>query len=98
MNWVFQRTCIPEVIRAQQVGEELDVEGFGRYKVQWHMAGDLKTLKCMYNVSKGANAKSPCIYCMGSAKKCKPTNWNKAPDRHTKDIPLSHVHMCTLHA
>lgn len=106
LNWVFQRTCIPEVIRAQQVGEELDVEGFGRYKVQWHMAGDLKTLKCMYNVSKGANAKSPCIYCMGSAKECKPSNWNKAPDRHTKDnnfqpvldIPLSHVHICTLHA
>ncbi len=104
--WVFHRTTIPAVIQAQQEGEMLDVDGYGSYKVEWHLAGDLKTLKCMYNVSKGATAKSPCIYCMDSARDCNSANWSKAPNRHLKDknfqpvlnIPLSNVHICTLHA
>ena len=70
------------------------------------MAGDLKTLKCMYNVSKGPTAKSPCLYCMEFAKDCHSSSWNRPPDRHIKDgsfhailnIPLSWVHICTLHA
>ena len=74
LNWVFHHTTIPEIINAQQSGEEIDVEGFGSYRAEWHMGGDLKTLKCMYNVSKGANAKSPCLYCMGPAKECNSTN------------------------
>ena len=70
------------------------------------MAGDLKTLKCMYNISKRPIAKSPCLYCMGSARDCQPSAWNKPPNRQTQDqsfhailnIPLSRVHICTLHA
>ena len=106
LNWVFHQTTIPQVIKSQQAGAALDIENFGKYKVEWHMAGDLKTLKCMYNVSKGASSKTPCLYCMQQAKDCNSTNWNKAPNRHTKDsqfqgvldIPLSNVHICTLHA
>ena len=70
------------------------------------MARDLKTLKCMYNISRGPIGKSPCLYCMNFAKDCQTSKWNKALDRHSKDstfhailnIPLSCVHICTLHA
>ena len=62
------------IINAQEVGTLLQVEGFGDYKVQWHMAGDLKTLKCMYNISKEPIAKS-CLYCMKSARDCQPSAW-----------------------
>ena len=70
------------------------------------MEGDLKTLKCMYNMSKGTIAKSPCLYCMDSTRYCQPSAWSKPPDRNTKDpsfhallnIPLCRVHICTLHA
>ena len=68
LHWVFNQTTIPSVINAQERGELLNVQGFGEYKVQWHMAGDLKTLKCMYNIPKGPTAKSPCLCCMKSAK------------------------------
>lgn len=106
LHWVFNQTSIPTIINAQEEGALLEVDGFGKYKVQWHMAGDLKTLKCMYNISKGPIAKSPCLYCMGSARDCHPSAWNKPPDRHIRDqsfhailnIPLSRVHICTLHA
>ena len=103
LHWVFHQTTIPMIINAQEEGTLLQVEGFGEYRVQWHMAGDLKTLKCMYNISRGPIAKSPYLYCMGSARDCQPSAWNKPPDRHTKDksfhailnIPLSRVHICT---
>jgi len=70
------------------------------------MAGDLKTLKCMFSVSKGANLKSPCLYCMDGAKVFNRRHWKKALDRHMRDpnfqpvldIPLSRVHICTMHA
>lgn len=106
LYWVFHQTTIPCLISEQRNGKILHVDGFGEYTVEWHMAGDLKTLKCMYNISKGANAKSPCLYCMSTAKSLDRAQWNRAPDRHLKDgdfkpvldIPLSRVHICTLHA
>lgn len=81
------------------------MQGMGQYKVEWHFGGDLKTLKCMLNVLKGANSKSPCLYCI-SAKVLDKKYWSKALDRHLKDlnystilgIPLSRVHICTMHA
>ena len=106
LHWVFNQTTIPNIISAQEEGTLLQVEGYGDYKVEWHMAGDLKTLKCMYNISKGPIAKSPCLYCMGSARDCQTSSWSRPPDRHLKDkefkailnIPLCRVHICTLHA
>lgn len=106
LHWVFHRTPIPEIISEQRNNRILEVEGMGQYKVEWHLAGDLKTLKCMYNVSKGANSNSPCLYCIDSAQVLDKKYWKKAPDRHLKDknfkpvldIPLSRVHICTMHA
>ena len=60
----FNLTEIPDVIRRQSNGEKLHVDGYGDFTVEWHLAGDLKTLKCMYGVSNAANAKFPCLYCM----------------------------------
>ena len=70
------------------------------------MAGDLKTLKCMYNISKGGNSKSPCLYCNQPAYVLDFKWWRKAPNRDKEDpnfnavldIPLCNVHICTLHA
>lgn len=106
LYWVFHQTTIPSLISAQKNGVVLHVEGFGDYTVEWHMAGDLKTLKCMYNISKGAVATSPCLYCMSNANALNSANWTRSPNRHkidksfkaVLDIPLSRVHICTLHA
>ena len=64
------------------------------------MAGDLKTLKCMYNISKGGNSKSPCLYCKQLAYVLDFKWWRKAPNRDKEDpnfnavldIPLCNVH------
>ena len=64
----FNLTEIPDVIRRQSNGEKLHVDGYGDFIVEWHLAGDLKTLKCMYGVSNAANAKFPCLYCMHGTK------------------------------
>lgn len=107
LHWVFQQTLIPSVISEQRKGKILHVEGFGDYTVEWHMAGDLKTLKCMYNVPAGpATISSPCLYCMSAASVLDPRNWKKGPERDFKDpnfkpvldIPLCRVHICTMHA
>lgn len=72
----FGLTGYPDVIKRQSDGEPLHVEGYGDYNVEWHLAGDLKTLKCMYGCSNAANAKMPCLFCMreritdANGKKC----------------------------
>ena len=67
LKWAFDHTEIPTIIDRQTKGEKLIVDGIGDFVVEWHLAGDLKTLKCMYNVSKRANSKTPCLYCMDLA-------------------------------
>ena len=106
LHWVFHQTAIPALISEQRNGRVLFVDGLAT--IQWNgiWQGDLKTLKCMYNISKGANSKIPCLYCMSTAKSLDRVQWNRAPDRHLKDvdfkpvldIPLIRVHICTLHA
>lgn len=49
-------TPIAEIISEQRNGKKIEVQGMGEYEVEWHLARDLKTLKCMYNVSMGANS------------------------------------------
>ena len=46
----------------------LQVGGFGMYKIEWHVVGDLKTLKCLYGYSLGVNTKFTCLYCKYSWK------------------------------
>ena len=105
--WVFSQIDICNTRASQTNGEKLHVDGFGTFIVEWHMAMDLKIVKCMYNTSKGATSKSPCIYCMHSSYHLDPSNHTKAPSRSTStnpslkpifDFPFSRVHICTLHA
>ena len=117
LKWVFHQTSIPTTIASYNMGEKLYVEGYGSYEVEWHLAVDLKTLKCMYNIGHGANAKHSCIYCMHTRKKEKSPSggWSNGimscrqdmpPNRENLDknidhilpIPLTRVHICTLHA
>ena len=62
--------------------------------------------KCMYNIAKGPKSKSPYLYCMPSSNVLDPRYWKRPPDRDRTnnsfqpilDIPLSRVHICTMHA
>ncbi len=60
----------------------------------------------MYNVPSGASSKSPCLYCMAPPHALDAEQQLKKPSRADDDvnfrpvlnIPLTHVHVCTLHA
>jgi hypothetical protein len=64
LDWVFNQTGIPELIAAQENGQLLQVPGIGDFKIEWHFAGDMKSIKCMYGLKHGANTKHACIYCL----------------------------------
>ena len=64
LDWVFKQTLIPTLIEAQEDGKKLEVPGVGEFRVQWHMAADMKTIKCMYGLQHGANSRFSCIYCL----------------------------------
>lgn len=105
--WVFHHTPVPELIGQQmERARKLVVNQRGEFHVEWHLAGDIKTLKCLFNCNKGDNLKSPCLYCMNAANVLDKKWWPKSPNRHLKDgnlqpvfpIPLVNVHICTLHA
>ena len=69
LKWVFLSNFNTHNNCLTQNGGKLEVDGYGSYSVEWHLAADLKTLKCMYNVSHGANGKHSCIYCMHTRNK-----------------------------
>lgn len=62
------------MIKDQISGQKLDVEGMGSFNIEWHLGGDLKTIKCMLGCTQGANTPFPCPWCMGKVisknKKC----------------------------
>lgn len=62
LSWVFSQTKIPALVKAQGEGQLLEVPGIGSFAVEWHLAADLKTIKCMYGLKMGANGQS-CVYC-----------------------------------
>ena len=64
LKFVFRKTSLPLIMASHAAGEKMYVEGYSSYFVEWHLAADLKTLKCMYNISHGANATHDCLYCM----------------------------------
>ena len=106
LEWIFWRTQLPNVINAQMRGQKtLVVPNRGSFQVTWHLASDLKTLKCLYNCNRGP-VTLPCLYCTEDAKTLDKKWWRKAPNRHQLDkdfkpvfdIPLSNVHICTMHA
>lgn len=66
LRWYFNHTSIVDVVRQQQEGQRLHISGLGTFQVEWHLAGDLKTLKCMLGCKQGAMTLFPCIYCCHS--------------------------------
>ena len=66
LKWYLHQTNIPSIIAQQSEGQTLHVLGVGSFEVEWHMAGDLKTLKCMLGCKLGATTLFPCIYCLHS--------------------------------
>lgn len=54
LKWVFEQTPLPFIISAQQQGEKLTVPDVGDFKVEWHLAADMKTIKCLYGFAHGA--------------------------------------------
>ena len=65
LAWVFDR--IPwttDIIKAQIQGKKLEVEGLGAFTVDWHLGGDLKTIKCVLGCEQGTNTINPCPFCM----------------------------------
>ena len=66
LRWYLSHTSIVDVVRQQQEGQRLHISGLGTFQVEWHLAGDLKTLKCMLGCKQGAMTLFPCIYCCHS--------------------------------
>jgi len=67
LSWVFDQTSFPTLIKAQNGGQLLVVDGVGSFKVNWHLSCDMKTIKCLYGLK--GNANMSCIYC--NQQKCK---------------------------
>ena len=76
LKWVLDQTNIPTLIKAQSSGQKLVVDGIGDFSVEWHLACDMKTIKCLYGLSHGPTAQYPCIYCW--QQKAQTTMLNKA--------------------
>lgn len=66
LKWVLEQTPIPTVIEAQSTGRKLVVENVGEFCVEWHLACDMKTVKCLYGFSHGASSVHSYMYCWQS--------------------------------
>ena len=64
LKWMFEHTDFLAIIQSQGDGKELEVPDVDSFKVEWHLTADMKTIKCMYGLSHGSNAKHSCIYCL----------------------------------
>lgn len=71
LRWYFAKSGIDRIISLQVHGQMLQVSGYGDFDVEWHLGGDLKTLKCMLGCKGGANTLFPCIFCCHSKSKGK---------------------------
>ena len=69
-HWMFTRApFIVEKICAQMSSEKLDILGFGIVEVDWHLGGDLKTIKCLLGCKQGVNSLLSCSFCTHGFKK-----------------------------
>ena len=64
LKWVFNQIGIPALITTQKNGQLLHVLEVGAFKVQWHIAANMKTIKCLYGLQHCVNSKHSCIYCL----------------------------------
>ena len=71
LSWIFGKSKFPSVIAAQSRGEKLTVPEVGEFYVEWHLAADMKTIKCMYGLQSGPSGAMNCIYY--EQKRAKPT-------------------------
>lgn len=81
LRWYFTGTGIDQIISRQVNGEKLDVPRIGSFDIEWHLGGDLKTIKCMLGCKIGENTLFPCIYCCHSKKPLRATVKGKAPTK-----------------
>ena len=87
LDWVLSQTDISSIIASQHSGRKLIVEGIGEFDVQWHLACDMKTIKCLYGFSHGPSAQHSCMYCW--CERSKPKNLSIA---HAEDPGKSKRH------
>jgi hypothetical protein len=68
-------SALNESIKAHNKGEKLPVQfddgTCEEFEVEWHAAGDLKTLKCCNGVGTGPTSKCVCLFCMHEREKAK---------------------------
>ena len=57
LKWFFQRAGIAEIIKRPEEVQMLVVDGHATFQVEWHLGGDLKTLKCLFGCDTGASTK-----------------------------------------
>ena len=72
LDWVLNQTDIPSIIATQHGGRKLSVENVGEFAVEWHLACDMKTIKCLYGFSHDPSTQHSCIYCW--CERTKPKN------------------------
>ena len=70
-SWIFKKSNLPAVIAPLSNGQRLQVPRVGEFYVEWHLAVDMKTIKCMYGLQSGPACVMNCIYC--DQKRIKPT-------------------------
>lgn len=75
LRWYFAKAGIDHIISLQVHGQKLQVPRIGNFDVEWHLGGDLKTLKCMLGCKGGANTLFPCIFCCHSKTQGKGKSW-----------------------
>lgn len=51
------------LIMGEKRGENPAERRLNLIKVDWHLGGDLKTIKCMMGCAQGATSRWPCPYC-----------------------------------
>ena len=62
LSWVFKQNKFPKSIVAQESGQLLKVLRVGDLKIQWHISANMKSMKCLYGQSHGAQAKLVCMF------------------------------------
>jgi len=63
LKWILEQTFILTIINAQSNGKKFVVENVGEFLIEWHLACHMKTMKCLYRFSDGANSVHSYMYC-----------------------------------
>jgi hypothetical protein len=73
LKWHLQASDLNECMKRHNQGEKLKVQfddgSVHTFEVEWHLAGDLKTLKCCAGVKNGAMCEHACLFCMTAREK-----------------------------